>query len=130
VVAAAGGEHAERGLDRVVLADEVEHRLGTRPAGQLAHALDLPAVGRDPVMRAALLGQLQRLRVAVDGDDHGRGQGDQALDPDVAQAAGPDHHDAVPGFQGRQLLADRVVGAQAPVGQGGHVGRLDPGVEW
>ena len=43
------------------------------------------------VVGAELLGQLERVGVAVDDDDLGRGQRGQALDADVAEAAGADH---------------------------------------
>jgi hypothetical protein len=92
---AAGGEHAERVLDRGALGDEVEHHLGACPAGDLAYAVDVPSIGFDTVVRPALLGQRQRLRVAVDGDDLGRSQRAEALDADVAQPARADHHGPV-----------------------------------
>jgi hypothetical protein len=45
------------------------------------------------VVRSAVGGDLERLRVRVHGDDHGRGQSAQALHADMPQAADADHHD-------------------------------------
>ena len=55
-----------------LLGDEVEHHLGARAAGEVLDRVDLPAVGDDGMVRAELLGELERVRVAVDHDDLGR----------------------------------------------------------
>ena len=91
VVRAAGRGHREALVLRALLGDEVEHDVGARAVGQLLHGGDLRAVGDDRVVRAELLGQLQRVRVAVDDDDLRRGERGQALDADVAEPAGADH---------------------------------------
>ena len=83
--------------------------------------VDLPAVGDHGVVRAELLGELERVRVAVHHDDPGRGQRGQALDADVAEAARADHHAGGARVEQRDGLADRVVGGDAGVGEGGDV---------
>src|SRR6266481_2211891 len=57
-----------------LLSDEVEHDLCARPAGQVQDGLHLAAVRHHGVLSAQLLGELQRIRVAVDHDDPGGGQ--------------------------------------------------------
>ena len=83
---ARGGHVPGVGLG-ALLGDEVEHHVRAAPAGQVLHRLDVPAVGDDGVVGAELLGELERVGVAVDDDDRGRGQRGQALDADVAEAA-------------------------------------------
>jgi hypothetical protein len=99
------------------------------PLGQVLHRVDVLAVGDDRVVRAELLGELERLGVAVDHDDVRRGQGGQALDADVAEAAGSDDHGGGAGVEQRQRLAHRVIGGDPGVGERGDVLRLRRGVE-
>ncbi len=75
-----------------LLGDEVKYHLGACPAGEVSDCLHLAAVGDHGVLRAELLGELERIRVAVDHDDPRRGQRGQALDADVAEAASADDH--------------------------------------
>src|ERR1022692_1171319 len=103
------GQHHQLG-EVVVSADDVEHDLGAGPAGQFLHGGDLAAVGDHGVVRAELLGELERVRVAVNHDDLGGGERGEALDADVAEAAGPDDHGGGARVQQRDGLADRVVG--------------------
>ena len=66
----------------------------------------------------SLLGQRERVRVAVHHDDVRRGERGEALDADVAQSAGADHRAGGAGVQQRDHLAHGVVGRDAGVGQG------------
>src|ERR1022692_4552861 len=115
-----GGHRPAVGLG-ALLRDEVEHDLGAGPAGQFRHGGDLAAVGDHGVVRAELLGELERVRVAVNHDDLGGGERGEALDADVAEAAGPDDHGGGARVQQRDGLADRVVGGDARVGERGDV---------
>src|SRR5690349_6858850 len=103
---------------RALLGHEVQDHVRALPAGQLLHRVDLRAVAHHGVIGAELGGQLERVRVAVDHDDVGRGQRGQALDADVAKAAGADDHGGGAGVEQRDGLAHRVVGGDAGVGQG------------
>src|SRR5262249_37866253 len=111
------------------LGDEVEHHVGAGAAGQVLDRLDLAAVGDHGVVPAQLLGELERVGVAVYHDDLGGGERGQALDADVAEAARADHHAGGARVEQRDGLADRVVGGDAGIGQGGHVLRLGLWVE-
>src|SRR3954453_4875732 len=117
VVAAAGPGHLEALVLRTLLGHEVEHDVGAPAVGQLLHLGDVRAVGHHGVVGAELLGQLERGRVAVDHDDVRRGEGGQALDPDVAQPAGAYERAGGAGVEQRDRLADRVVGGDAGVRQ-------------
>src|SRR5215207_8348597 len=98
-------------------------------AGQLLDPVDVAAVGDHAVVGADRLGELEGLGAAVDNDDGGGAERGQDLDGDVAEAAGPDDHTGGARIQQGHGLADGVVGGQAGVGQGGHVGRLELGVD-
>src|SRR5262249_60965717 len=76
------------------LGDEVEHHVGAAAVGQLPDRVDLAAVGEHGVVRAQLLGELERIGVAVHNDDPGGGERRQPLDADVAEAARADHYAA------------------------------------
>ena len=106
------------------LSDEVEHHVGAAAAGQVLHRVDLPAVGEHGVVGAQLLGELERVGVAVHHDDPGGGERGQALDADVAEPARADHDAGGARVEQRDGLADRVVGGDAGVGERGHVLRL------
>ena len=68
-VRAAAARHREAVVLGALLGDEVEDDVGAAAVGQLLDRGDLAAVGDHGVVRAQLLGELQRLRVAVDHDD-------------------------------------------------------------
>src|SRR4051794_20482182 len=92
VVEAAVLDHRDAVLDGALLADEVDDHLGAHAVRELLDGLDVLAgldLGR--VVGAHLRGQRERLLVRVDDDDLRRRVGLQALDADVAEAAGPDH---------------------------------------
>src|ERR1700753_2560412 len=71
---------------------EVQHHFGAVASGQVLDRVDLVTVGHDRLVRAELLGQLERVRVAVHDHDPGRAPGGPGLEADVTQAAGPDDH--------------------------------------
>ena len=73
-----------------LLADEVDDRLGADAVRDLLHGVDVRAVDLDGVVGAELARQRERLLVRVDDDDLRRRVGPQALDADVAEAAGAD----------------------------------------
>src|SRR3984957_17363221 len=79
-VGAARGGHVPRVHLRALLGHEVQHDVRAVAVGQVLDRVDVLAVGDDRVGGAELLGQLERLGVAVDHDDGGRRQGGQALD--------------------------------------------------
>ena len=85
VVEAAVLHHRDAVLDRALLADEVDDRLGAHPVGELGDGVALGAVDAHGVVGAELLRQRQRLLARVDDDDLGRRVGLQALDADVAR---------------------------------------------
>ena len=61
---------AERGIDRLLETDALEHGVRAEAAGQLSHALDrLLAALADDVGRAELLRQCDPVRVAAEQDD-------------------------------------------------------------
>ena len=70
------------------------------------------------------LGQLERLRIAVDDDQLGGGEGFEHLNPDVAQAARADDDAFVARSQPPRRLGRSVVRGQPSVGQRSDVGRL------
>src|SRR5215469_7924198 len=111
------------------LGDEVKHHVGAGAAGQVLDRVDLTAVGDHGVVRAQLLGELERVGVAVHHDDLGGGERGQALDADVAEPARADHDAAGARVEQRDGLADRMVGGDAGVGERGHVLRLGRRVE-
>ena len=85
VVEAAVLDHRDAVLDRALLADEVDDRLGAEAVGQLLHRVDVRAVDLDGVVGAELAGQRERVLGRIDDDDLGRRVGLQALDADVAR---------------------------------------------
>ena len=99
------------------------------PPRQLLHGVDLAAVSDHGVVRAQLLGELQRIRVAIHDDDVGRGERSEALDADVAEPAGPDDHTGRTRIEQRDRLAHRVVCGDASIGQRRDVLGLGLGVE-
>ncbi len=121
VVEAAVADHGDAVLDRALLAHEVDDRLGAEAVGHLLDRVDLRAVDLHGVVGAHLAGQRQRLLGRIDDDDLGRGVGLQALDADVPEAAGADHHHARAGAEHRNRLLDGVDGGQARVGERGDV---------
>ena len=125
-VGAAGAGHREALVLGALLGDEVEHDLGALAVRHVEHGVDRGAVGHDGLVRPELLGQLQRLGVAVDHDDPGGGERGQALDADVAEPAGADHDGGGAGVEVGDHLADRVVRRDPGVGQGRDV--LGPGL--
>src|SRR6201996_8703685 len=98
---------------RALLGHEVEHHFRAVPAGQVLDRVDVAAVGDHRVLRPELLGQLERVGVAVDHDDVGRAQRGQGLDADVTQAAGADDHRGGARVEQRERLADRGGGGGA-----------------
>src|ERR1700722_9337217 len=112
-----------------LLGHEVEHDLRALAAGELLDRVDVGAVGDDGVGGTKLLGQLERVGVAVDDDDVRRRQRGEALDADVSEAAGADDDGGGAGVEQRQRLADGVVGGDPGVGEGGDIPRLGGGVE-
>ncbi len=64
-----------------------------------------------------LLGELERVRVAVDHDDRGGGERGETLDADVAEPAGADQHTGGAGVEQGDRLAHGVVGRDAGVGE-------------
>ena len=129
VVEAAVLDHRDAVLDRALLAHEVDDRLGAEAVGQLLHRVDVRAVDLDGVVGAELAGELQGGLGGIDDDDLGRRVGLQALDADVAQAAGADDDDLGPRAQDRDRLLDRVDRRQPRVGQRRDVGRRQRRVE-
>jgi hypothetical protein len=73
-VRAGCGGHREPVLLGAPLGDEVEHDVGTVAVGEPADLLELAAVGNHGVVRAQLFCELERVGVAVDHDDPGRGE--------------------------------------------------------
>ena len=109
VVEAAVADHRDAVLDGAPLADEVDDRLGPEAVGHLLDGVDVAAaVDLDRVVGAHLAGQRERLLGGVDDDDLRRGHRPQALDADVAQAAGPDHDRPRARAEDRDRLLDRV----------------------
>lgn len=78
---------------------------------------------------AELAGQLQGRLGRVDDDDLGRRVRLQALDADVAEAAGADHHDAGARAEDSDRLLDGVDRGEPGVGERGDVRGLQGGVE-
>src|SRR6266540_4597075 len=111
-----------------VIGYEVEDHVGAT-AGEVRRRGDLATVGDHGMLRAELLGELERVRVAVHHDDLRGGERGQALDADVAEPAGPDDDRGGAGPQQRDGLADRMVGGDARVGQRRDILRLGGGVE-
>src|SRR5690349_13013939 len=129
VVRAGPGRHREPLLLRSLLGHEVHHDIGATPAGQLHDRVHLPAVGDHGVVRAELLGELERVGVTVHHDDLGGSECRQALDADMTEPAGADHHARSAGVKQRDGLTNRVVGSDAGVGESRDVGRLGLRVE-
>src|SRR5690348_11053555 len=125
---AAAGHGPPVGLG-ALLGHEVEHHVRAAAAGELAHRLDLRAVGHHGVVRADLGGQLERVGITVHHDDRGGGERGQALDADVAQAPRPYHDRRRARVQQGDGLAYRMVSSDARVGERGDVGRLGLRVE-
>src|SRR6266516_122995 len=121
--------HREPVLLGALLGDEVEDDLGAGSVGEVPDRVDLAAVGDHGVLRAQLLGQLQRVRVAVHDDDRGRGQRRQALDADVAEPARADQHARGARVEQRDGLPHGVVRGDPGVGERGDVLRLGLRVE-
>src|SRR5690349_16642696 len=90
---------------RTLLGDEVEHHVRAA-LGQVLHRGYVAAVGDHRVGRAELLGQLERVRIAVHHDQVGGRQRGDALDADVPEAARADDHGGGSRVQQRQGLAD------------------------
>src|SRR5215218_171789 len=130
VVEAAVLDHRHAVLDGALLADEVDDRLGPRAVGELLHGLDVRgALDLDGVVGAQLARELKRLLVRVDDDDLGRRVRLEALDADVAEAAGADHDAPRPRAEHGDRLLHGVDRGQAGVGQRGDLRRLEPRVE-
>src|SRR5918998_3773222 len=129
VVEAAVLEHRDAVLDRAVLADEVDDGLGAVTVRELAHDVHVRPVDLHGVVGAELAGQLQGGLGRVDDDDLGRRVRLQALDADVAETAGADHHDARAGAENRDRLLHGVDGGEPRVGEGGDVHGGQGGVE-
>lgn len=72
VVVTGPAQHGDPLAGRASFTDEVDHGLGAVSAGEVAHLLDLVAVGDHAVVGADRLGELERLGVAVDDDEFGR----------------------------------------------------------
>jgi hypothetical protein len=79
------------------------------------------SISNHGVMRAKLVSQRERIRVTIDDDDPGSGQGVKTLDADVSEAAGADHDTRRARIEQRNRLAYSVVGRDTGVGQGGDV---------
>src|SRR3954447_8690284 len=122
VVEAAVLDHRHAVLDGALLAHEVDDRLGAHAVGELLHRVDVARpLDLDRVVGAQLLRQREGLLVRVDDDDLGRRVGLQALDADVAQAAGADHDALRPRAEDRDRLLDRVDRGETGVGERGDV---------
>src|SRR5712691_1332209 len=111
VVRAGPPGHREPVVLRALLGHEVEDDVGARPAGQLLHRGDLPAVGHHGVLRAELLGELERVRIAVDHDDPGGGQRGDVLRPGLRVV-----------LDARPRRRQQVLGHAAVAGQAGERG--------
>src|SRR5215218_6815305 len=130
VVEAAVLDHRHAVLDGALLADEVDDRLGPHAVGELLHRVDVRgALHLDGVVGAQLARELERLLVGVDDDDLGRRVRLEALDADVAEAAGADHDAPRPRAEHGDRLLHGVDRGQAGVGQRGDLRRLEPRVE-
>src|SRR4051795_2972041 len=129
VVEATVLDHLDAVLDGALLADEVDDRVGAHAVRELPDDVALRAVDLDRVVGPGLAGELERLLGRVDDDDLGRRVGLQALDADVAQPAGADHHRLGARAQDRDRLLDRVDGGQPGVRQRGDVSGMQRRVE-
>src|SRR4051794_7696386 len=110
VLRAGGGGHLPGVVLPALLGHEVEHHGGAQAVRQVLDRVDVRAVGQHGLVRADLLGQRQRVGVAVDHDDPGGGERGQRLDADVAEAAGALHDRGRARVEVRHGLAHRVVG--------------------
>src|SRR4051794_4240082 len=90
VVEAAVLHHLDAVLDRALLTDEVDDRLGAHPVRELGHLVALGTVDLDRVVGPELAREGERLVARIDDDDLGRRVGPQALDADVPEPAGAD----------------------------------------
>ena len=126
---AVGRGHRPGVLLGALLGHEVEDDLGALALGELLDRLDVVAVRQHGLVGADLLGERQRVRVAVDDDDLGGGEGGEALDADVAQPSRALHDRGRARVQQRHRLADRVVGRDTGVGERRDVLRLRLGLE-
>src|SRR4051812_31292620 len=130
VVEAAVLDHRDAVLDGALLADEVDDRLRAVAVGELLHRLDVRgALDLDRVVGAELAGELEGRLGRVDDDDLRRRVGLEALDADMAEAAGADDDRLGPGAEHRDRLLDGVDRGEPGVGQRGDLGRLERGVE-
>src|SRR3954454_15783140 len=130
VVEAAVLDHRHAVLDRALLAHEVDDRLRAHAVGKLLHRLDVLAVlDLDRVVGAHLARERERLLARVDDDDLRRRVGLQALDADVPEPAGADHHRLRARAQHRDRLLDGVDRGQPGVGERGDRGGLQRRVE-
>ena len=113
VVRAGPAGHRQAVVLRALLGDEVEHHVrAALPVRSWTAATWLPSA-TTVWCRAELLGELERVRVAVHHDEVGGGQRGDALDADVPEPARADDHGGGARVQQRQRLADRVVGGDA-----------------
>ena len=112
-----------------LLGDEVEHDVAALAVGQVLDGVDVAAVGEHGLVGADLLGQRERVGVAVDDDDARAGDRRERLDRDVAEAARALHDGGGARVESGHGLAHGVVGGDARVGQRGDVGGVGARVE-
>ena len=100
----------------MVFSDEIDHGFCAATAGQRQHGFDFVAVGFHEVMRAALLGEIERLLGAVDHNDFRRTERREHLDADMAKSARADHRDIFAGQQMAGCFLGGAIGRQPRVG--------------
>lgn len=118
IIAAGRSGHGKTLGRGALLADEVDYRFGAGATGECEHGLHFVAVGLHQLVGSDLARQRQGGFGLVDHDDVGGTHGLEALDADMAEAAGADHHAALARQQVARRLLGGAIGGQARIGIG------------
>src|ERR687890_336108 len=129
VVGTTGSGHHPGVILRSALAHVIEDDLGAVTVRHLKDGVHVAVAHLHRLVRAPLLGELQRLLRGVGDDNLRRGQRSEALDAYVPEPPGPDDQGLRTRVEERDGLPNSVVSGEARVRKGSYVFRLQDGIQ-